>query len=139
MAIPMVNFPQFIFLMSLGFQTYDLMLQYPSTFYHEAMYWGAQDLRSSGLIYTCNGVPLLGGQDILGTNGYFRNTYYALPTHDIILFKIGFYFLDDWRSGDTVIVGFNSRNVSVGDISQSKPYFPSNLCGDSSQTDLGGF
>jgi len=70
---------------------------------------------------------------------YFEKRLYSLPSHDTIYFRTELYIIDDWQSPDTIVVQLDGRNFTIGDISLSKPNFPSDLCGDSSINDLGDF
>ena len=49
----------------------------------------------------------------------------------MIYFRVRFYIIDSWQSPDTVILQFDGRNFSIGDMSQNKLMFTNNHCGSS--------
>lgn len=113
----------------------DLESSIQSTFQTDADAWTAVTLVASPTkISFCYDTWLLGGYNILqAPYGYFRRYYSTVPTpHNMIRFSFKFQKIDDWDSGDTFKLQFDSLPVLTGWNLQSYGYtYGSYLCGAS--------
>jgi len=97
----------------------------------EALDWTVVGAIGSSVTSACPSDPALGGYQIVSYGGYFQRVFDSLPSHNIIYFRMRFGVIDDWRSGDTINVFFDSTSINPGDLGYDRAYFSSNLCGNS--------
>ena len=71
----------------------------------------------------------MGGYNIGGT---FTKTYTDLPPHNIILYSISFYMLDNWKNNDKFKFTLGSFTYQYGGVKSSDTW-TSPLCGGSSE------
>lgn len=116
----------------------DLDFQLPY-FEQQVETWTASELASltpSSVITTsCNTEPLLGGPDIFDeSGGTLETTYTGLMSHSSVFITFNLTVIDTWSSSSQLIFKVNGVSVAVFDFYSLT--FPSNLCGDSSESDL---
>ena len=61
----------------------------------------------------CGTTPLLGGSGVLTSPGWFRRKYTSLPSHQSVLMKIVFWFIDDWTVEDMLKVRVSNGSVTT--------------------------
>jgi len=114
-----------------GYRVDDLF-RYPSDFDS----WTPHGLLDPSVYtYNCDGTQILGGYQIYGTNIYYEKTYTGLPIHDLVRYRMRFFFMDDWQPTDTFVMSFDGIEVTKPNLGAEKTYWKSSVCGDPSSTD----
>ena len=111
----------------------DLISTDTAGFNLEAKTWTTTTaLKTAGTISTtCQGLPILGGWNILATyGGVWSKSYTNLPAHNVIQFNIWIYPIDSWDTNDNFLITLDSTVFSGWGFFTYLNPLVTNLCGN---------
>ena len=88
-----------------------------STFTTEASDWNSAStgILTSGQLWMQYGtVYIMGGPDVLQTDGSFYRQYKHLPSHNIIYFSMTVYLIDNWHYDSSFHILFDKKSFTLG-------------------------